>query len=282
MVIDFHTHNFPDALAPKAIKAMCAQLHGAFPPIADGTVASQLRDMTAAGVDRSVVCPIATKPTQFDVIFRRSCAIRDGAEGEEAAKRLLFLVSLHPQDADFRAHVKAAAEAGFPGIVFHPYYQGFRLDDPAVFPVFEAIRDAGLFVMSHCGKDCGYVGAPMVCGPLQIETLLKAVPGIPFVACHLGGFDGNPVHSVDRLLPFENCWIDTARVANQDGDPEADRIVREFPVDRMLFGTDYFWRHEALLKAWVEEAHPDPLEREKIFHLNAERLLNRGSVPFHI
>ena len=277
MVIDFHTHNFPDALAPKAIKSMCDQLQGQFPPIADGTVASQLRDMKAAGVDRSVVCPIATKPTQFDVIFRRSCAVREGTEGEEAAQRLLFLVSVHPFDSEFKAHIKAIAQAGFAGVVFHPYYQGFRLDDPAVRSVFQAVRDEGLFAISHCGKDCGFLDAPMTCGPEQIETLLTAVPGLTFVACHLGGFDGNPVRAVDRLLPFENCYIDTARIANQDGDPEAERILREFPVDRILFGTDYFWREEALLKAWVEEVHPDPVDREKIFHLNAERLLKMAS-----
>ncbi|MGN0853312.1 MAG: amidohydrolase family protein [Kiritimatiellia bacterium] len=277
MVIDFHTHNFPDALAPKAIRTMCDLLQGRFQPVADGTVASQLRDMAAAGIDRSVVCPIATKPAQFDVIFRRSCAVRDGAEGEEAARRLLFLVSVHPFDPDFRSRVRALARAGFPGVVFHPYYQGFRLDDPAVVPVFKAVRDEGLFAVSHCGRDCGFADAPMTCGPMQIEALLKAVPGLTFVACHLGGFDGSPARAVDRLLPFERCYIDTARVANQDGDPEAERILREFPVDRILFGTDYFWREEALLKAWVADVHPDARAREKIFHLNAERLLGPGA-----
>ena len=273
MVIDFHTHNFPDALAPKAVEALTRQLKGAFPPVADGTVAAQLRDMAASGVDRSVVCPIATKPAQFDVILRRSVAVREGAEGKEAARKLIFLASVHPQDPDFAAHLRAVAEAGICGVVVHPYYQGIRLDAPAVWPMFAAARDNGLFVMSHCGNDAGYPDAPPCCGPREIEALLTAVPGLTFVACHLGGFDGSPAHAVDRLLPFANCFIDTARIANQDGNPEADRIVREWPADRMVFGTDYFWRDERHLADWVAAARPDSAERELIFHRTAERLL---------
>ena len=276
MIIDFHTHNFPDALAPKAVAALTRQLQGAFPPVADGTVSAQLRDMDAAGVDLSVVCPIATKPTQFDVILRRSVAVREGAEGEEAARRLLFLASIHPFDPDFAAHARTIAEAGIPGIVVHPYYQNISLDDPVVWPTFAAARDNGLFVMSHCGNDAGYPNAPACCSPIQIEKLLNAVPDLTFVACHLGGFDGSPIHAVDRLLPFEKCFIDTARIANQDDNPEADRIVAEWPADRMLFGTDYFWRDERLLADWVNNARPDEAEREHIFHHNAERLLGRA------
>ena len=77
----------------------------------------------------------------------------------------------------------------------------------------------------------------------------------------------------DALLQFENCWIDTAVMVYREDKPEAQRVVREWPADRMVFGTDYFWRDEAKIKAWVESFRPDPAEREKIFHANAERLL---------
>ena len=70
MVIDFHTHNFPDSLAPKAMAALkqnCADN----PDIVahtDGTAADAKRILKAAGVDRAVVCNIATNPRQEEKV----------------------------------------------------------------------------------------------------------------------------------------------------------------------------------------------------------------------
>jgi predicted TIM-barrel fold metal-dependent hydrolase len=283
MVIDFHSHNFPASLAARAIEAMCGKLAAmneqtgmAFRPFGDGTVATQMRDMDRAGVDMCVNCPVCTRPDNFDAIFSRALAVRAGAEGDEAARRIFQLGSIHPGDPLFAERVKSLEEAGIPGVKLHPNYQGVRLDDPGLVPFFSALRDAGIFVISHCGFDPGYLGAPSVAGPEQIAALLGRVPGLKFVAGHLGGEYGSPAHATDMLLQFENCWIDTAVMVCRRDDPEAQRVLREWPADRMVFGTDYFWRDEANIRAWVEELRPDPEEREKIFHENAEHLLGIG------
>ena len=272
-VIDFHTHNFPDVLAPRAIESMARKLRGSLVPFGDGTVATQLRDMAAAGVDKAVVCPVATKPAQFQTILDRAKAVRDGEFGEEAANRLVQLCSVHPADPDFEGHIGQVAAAGFKGVKVHPYYQGLSLGDPKVVPYFRAVRDAGLFVIAHCGIDPGFVEAPMVCGPAQIATLLKAVPGLKFVAAHLGGCGGNPPHATDALLEFENCFLDTAVVNVCDDDAECRRVMSEWPAERLLFATDYFWRDERFVAGWVRQCRPDPAEQELVFSENAHRLL---------
>lgn len=272
-VIDFHTHNFPDVLAPRAIESMARKLRGSLVPFGDGTVATQLRDMAAAGVDKAVVCPVATKPAQFQTILDRAKAVRDGEFGEEAANRLVQLCSVHPADPDFEGQIGQVAAAGFKGVKVHPYYQGFSLGDPKVVPYFRAVRDAGLFVIAHCGIDLGFVEAPMVCGPAQIATLLKAVPGLKFVAAHLGGCGGNPPHATDALLEFENCFLDTAVVNVCDNDAECRRVMSEWPAERLLFATDYFWRDERFVAGWVRQCRPDPAEQELVFSENAHRLL---------
>lgn len=272
-VIDFHTHNFPDVLAPRAIESMARKLRGSLVPFGDGTVATQLRDMASAGVDKAVVCPVATKPAQFQAILDRAKAVRDGEFGEEAANRLVQLCSVHPADPDFEGHIGQVAAAGFKGVKVHPYYQGFCLGDPKVVPYFRAVRDAGLFVIAHCGIDLGFVEAPMVCGPAQIATLLKAVPGLKFVAAHLGGCGGNPPHATDALLEFENCFLDTAVVNVCDDDEECRRVMSEWPAERLLFATDYFWRDERFVAGWVRQCRPDPAEQELVFSENAHRLL---------
>ena len=274
MIIDFHTHNFPDAIAPRAIASMVEMLRHQFVPFGDGTLACQLADARANGIDRCVMCPIATKPSQADVILRSAIEIRDGARGEEAARVIIPLASVHPADPDFKAHLKAIADAGIPGIKLHPYYQGFRLDDPTVFPFFAAVRDLGLFVIAHCGYDHGFLNVPMCCGPVEIAALLAAVPGLGprFVAAHLGGREGNPSGATDMLLET-GCLIDTACLEILQDEPDAIRVMETWPADRIVFGTDYPWNRQRRLVEWVKKHRPDSGEQEAIFHRNAERIL---------
>ena len=272
-MIDFHTHNFPDALAPRAVAVMVDKLKGCIAPFGDGTLETQLADMDKAGVSKSVVCPIATKPSQYRVILDRAKAVRDGMFGREAAERLVQLCSVHPEDPCFAGHLKEIADAGFKGIKIHPYYQGFALDDPQVVPFFGAARDAGLFVVSHCGLDLGFTDSPMTCGPAQIASLMRSVPGLVFVAGHLGGCGGNPAYATDELLEFPGCYIDTAVISVCDEDPESRRVMAEWPADRIVFGTDYFWRDAVQLARWVRRFRSDPDDLARIFSGNAAKLL---------
>jgi hypothetical protein len=49
VVIDFHTHVFPDDIAPKAIASL--QVQGNILAASDGTVSGLLRSMDRAGID---------------------------------------------------------------------------------------------------------------------------------------------------------------------------------------------------------------------------------------
>ena len=70
--------------------------------------------------------------------------------------------------------------------------------------------------------------------------------------------------------PFEYLRFESEPILAQ-----ARRIVREWPADRMVFGTDYFWRDEARLMAWVKALRPDPAAQKLIFSENAQRLLSK-------
>ncbi len=274
MIVDFHTHNFPDAIAARAIAGMVEKLRRRFVPFGDGTLACQLADAHANGIDRCVMCPIATKPSQAGVILRTALEIRDGERGEDAARTIIPLASVHPADPEYKSHLKAIADARIPGIKLHPYYQGFRLDDPSVFPFFAALRDLGLCAIVHCGYDHGFRDVPMSCGPAEIASLLAAVPGLGprFIAAHLGGREGNPPGMTDRLLDT-GCFIDTACLEFLQDDPDAVRVMETWPADRIVFGTDYPWNRQRRLVEWVKAHRPAAAEQEAIFHLNAERLL---------
>ena len=66
MIIDFHTHIFPDEIAPKTIPAL--EKVSGIKAATDGTLTGLLQSMEQTGVDISVIMPVVTKPAQFDKI----------------------------------------------------------------------------------------------------------------------------------------------------------------------------------------------------------------------
>ena len=272
MIIDFHSHNFPDAVAPRAMRVMCKQTEGVLWASGDGTVSNHLDSMERAGVDAAVVCQIATKPSQWSFILRRSVAIMSGELGERARRRLIPFGSVHPLDPDAPAHVAEFAKAGVKGMKFHPYYQDFSLDDPRCWPIFRKIAELGLIVECHSGGDVSWATERGKCGPEEIAVLLDAVPDLKFVAAHLGGCFRYPPHATDVLLE-RGVYIDTSSLHFRWHCDEEMRLLRSWPRDRILFATDFPWvnypeaiRHVAAVR--------DRADHELIFSANARRLLN--------
>src|SRR5450759_3600527 len=101
-IIDFHTHAFPDEVAGGAIRAL--EKSGVTAPL-DGRVSSLLTSMDRLGVEKSILCSIATKPAQFAPILNWSKKIR--------SERIIPFPSLHPDDPDFAAHIRQIQDAGF-------------------------------------------------------------------------------------------------------------------------------------------------------------------------
>lgn len=271
MIIDVHSHNFPPQIAARALGALCRRTGDSLQPSADGTLENQLDHMVLAGVDKAVMCPVATKPTQHDVILSTACAIRDGAFGARAQQMIIPFASIHPADPDWAAHVREIAAAGIRGVKIHPYYQNFDLSDPAVRPLFRALADAGLIVQCHCGYDIGYPGRTDACGPREIAALLENVPSLVFIAAHLGGCRGFAPHATDALLPF-SCYLDTSALHRDWHCDEQQRLLRTWPAERLLFGTDFPWVHYPEALRWVRSLR-DAHDHAAVLGGNAARLL---------
>ena len=62
MIIDFHTHTFPDRLAPKAVGKLMKSAD--IVSYSDGTNGCLLKSMEKAGIALSVVLPVVTNPAQ--------------------------------------------------------------------------------------------------------------------------------------------------------------------------------------------------------------------------
>lgn len=271
MIIDVHTHDFPAGIVARAMNSMVARTEGVLYPAGDGTLDGHLDQMAMAGIDFAVSCPIATRPDMFEGIFRRACAIKEGKLGERARQKIIPFASVHPLDPKVMEHLEAIAAAGLKGIKFHSFYQDFSLADRAFWPVFEKAADLGLVVQCHCGADVGWPMFHGLCGPREIVRLLKNVPGLKFIAAHLGGSFGYEMHATDALLE-SGAYIDTSVLAFCWHLDEQMRLLRSWPRERILFGTDHPWTYAPEALAWVRSVR-DSADWDLLLGENAARLL---------
>lgn len=271
MIVDFHSHDFPDAVAPRAMAKMCRQTEGVLWPAGDGTMTNHLDSMEAAGIDLAVLCQIATRPSQWEFILRRSEAVMSGELGERARRMLVPFGSVHPLDPEAPAHVEAFAKAGVKGMKFHPYYQDFSLADPAVLPIFRKIADLGMIVECHSGGDVSWSDLRGYCGPAEIAQLVDEVPSLRFVAAHLGGCFRYPSHATDVLLE-RGVYIDTSALAFRWHYDEEVRLLRSWPTERILFATDFPWADLSEAVRHVRSVR-DPRDWSALFAGNACALL---------
>lgn len=133
MIMDFHTHIFPEKIAGKTLSLLAERCH--VEPESDGTEAGILASMEEAGIDCSVILPVVTMPKQFESITRFASYLnekygffdRSWERGE--FPRLISFGGIHPDSSDYRGELKSLAAAGFAGIKLHPDYQGafFRI-----------------------------------------------------------------------------------------------------------------------------------------------------------
>ncbi|NCA81740.1 MAG: amidohydrolase [Opitutae bacterium] len=234
MLIDFHAHIFEDALAAKAIPFL--EQEGNIKAATDGRAAGLLASMDRAGISRAVICPIATKPSHFD-------GIRRWARGVRAAQpRLEMLLSIHPDDPDALAHADQAADEGFKGLKFHPYYQRFTLDDERLFPLYERIAQRGLFAQFHVGFDIAYP-PERVCDPIRVRRVIDTFPTLKFVATHLGGW--RDWENSRKYLIGRPVYIETSYSLYELPPAEARAMILAHPADRILFGTDSPWADQS-------------------------------------
>ena len=260
-VIDFHTHAFPDDLAQKAITAL-EEHSGDYQARHNGTVRGLLASMDRAGIEKAVVVSIATKPSQVPRITDWSISIASG--------RIIPFASIHPLYRDFERELNRIAAAGLKGIKLHPMYQEFTVDDPALFPLYRAIAERGLIVLFHAGNDIAFPVTGQA-SPRRFRRLLEEIPDFQPVVSHLGGW--TDWEEVEEELLGKPVYLETSFGICEAEPEQFRRILDSHPPDYFLFGTDSPWLDQAKeLAAW--KALPIPEERkEKIFHLNAERLL---------
>jgi predicted TIM-barrel fold metal-dependent hydrolase len=263
-IIDFHTHAFPDALAEKAMAHLQAGCPDA-KAFLDGKLSSLVASMDRCGIQTSVLCSIATKPTQFEPIFKWSQAIR--------SDRIEPFPSVHPADPAAREKVFQIAEAGFKGIKMHPYYQDFVIDDSSLNSLYKAICDTKLWLTLHTGYDIAFERVEKA-SPRQIRTLLDRFPDLKLITTHFGGWE--QWNEVEELLIGQPIYMETSWSIEFLGPQRVTDFLNAHPSDYLLFGSDSPWTDQAATIESYKRLHVPAGILQKYFYSNAEKLLRKS------
>ena len=281
MIIDIHTHTFPDKIAAKAVDKLKHNSHTQ--PFLDGTAASLSASSIAAGIDVAVVQPVATSPEQVEGINTAALAMNR----RTAETHLHSFGCMHPAFEDPERELARIAEAGLKGIKLHPVYQLADMDDPSYIRVLRAAAANGLFVLIHAGIDVGFLDLTYS----SVEKIARAIDAVPsgrYILAHMGGW--RQWEEATRLFAGrDNIWIDTSfsigdMVPACDGfydTHSAQRLSVEqflsmkeaFGADRLLFGTDSPWEDQAAEVARIRSLPIPEHEKTAILGGNAEKLL---------
>ena len=262
MVIDFHTHAFPDAIAPRAIASLVEGSKGIYPPCTDGTVKGLTENMDRFGVDLSVVQPVITKPSQLGSLNRWAQELQN--------ERLISFGGFHPHTDDYKRDLKFLSDMGFRGIKLHPEYQHFTVNDPEMLKIYDYALSLGFILMFHAGFDPAFP-PPFHSTPKMFAEISKELRGGMIVAAHMGG--AQQLDDVERDLCGADVYLDTSMGFEHYTKDQFLRIVRAHGVNKILFGSDSPWSRASEEISAIRSLDLPDSEKELILHGNAERIL---------
>ena len=280
MIIDIHTHTFPDKIAAATLDKLKHLSHTI--PFTDGTAAGLAASMARAGVDRSVVMPVATSPRQVPHVNDASARMNElGAQ-----TGVLSFGCMHPDFDGWKEELARVRDLGLKGIKLHPQYQDTDFDDPRYLRILDRCGELGLVVLTHAGLDIGMPGKDN-CAPEMVARALAQVGPVKLVLAHMGGW--RQWDRVEALLPGTGVYLDTSFSLGEitpldDGHyrpedlPLLDeaaflRMVRRFGPDRILFGTDSPWDDQGTALARLRALPLEKSELDAILGGSARKLL---------
>jgi len=280
LIIDFHTHTFPDKISEGVLAKLSKLSHTQY--FTNGSVSGLLASMEEACVSYSVNLPVMTDAKQVEKVNGALIAEKDML----FSKGIITFGGMHPDYVAYKKELLRLKEHGILGIKVHPAYQNTDIDDIRMLRIIDAASELGLIVLTHAGIDIGIYDRNYK-SVRQILNVINQVHPPKLVLAHMGNWAC--WDDVEQYLCGAPVWFDTAFAIGpitqdqaKSGTPYLQsnlsaeafvRIVRKHGADKILFATDSPWESQKDYVGRVEAMPLDKTEKDLIFSGNAVKLL---------
>ncbi len=262
MVIDFHTHIFPDKIAEKAIGGLVKASGGIYPPVHNGTRDGLLKNMDEYGVDISVLQPVVTKQSQTESLNNWVNNIQ--------SDRLIAFGGIYPNTSTYKQDIDFVCSLGLKGIKLHPEYQSFVANAPEMLPIYDYALSRGLIILFHAGFDPAFP-PPVRSNPKMFAQIAREMQGGIIIAAHLGG--QKQWDEVEKYLCGTDIYLDTSMGFSYYGEQQFLRILKAHGADKILFGSDSPWSNAGEEIKIFNSLNIPQSDKDLILSKNAIRLL---------
>lgn len=261
MIIDFHTHIFPNSLASRAISSLSER--SGIVPAGEGTASDLLTKMTQANIHICVVHNVATNPAQVTKI--NDLAISN------SNPHFILTGAMHPQFENKTSELKRLAKHNIKGIKMHAEFQSFHPSDEFFFPMYETLEQEDLFILFHAGAETMVNSPKLFSHPREFLIIRKNFPKLKIILAHLGGH--LMLEEAKSLIWGEDFFLDLSYELEPSNLNLLSDLLNSHPHDKILFGSDYPWRAPADYLKLVSSGGMPILAQDAIFSKNAQKLL---------
>lgn len=280
MIIDFHTHTFPDAIAERAVTKLAKSSN--MQHYLSGKEIDLQIGMHEAKIDYSVILPVVTRPSQHESVNKSAIEINDHYQ----ETGLISFGGIHPDNDNYRDILRSLTQNGIRGIKIHPVFQETYIDDIRFLRILDCACENGLIVVTHAGFDISYPGIDYVT-PSHILSAIEQVQPDKLVLAHMGGW--NCWDEVLIKLAGKNVWFDTSFSCYpirpldtnipypwkpQLTTEQFRNLVIAHGTNRILFGSDSPWTSQTENITMLQECGFDEPSLQAILGENAAKLLD--------
>lgn len=257
--IDFHSHVYPDAIAPKAAESIREFYHLGDGSM-DGRVETLLRQGTEAGIDEFVILPVAMRPD-------RTRHINDFIlEQVDKQPRFYGYGTVHAAMEKITDEVQYIMDHGLRGLKMHPDSQVFAIDDERLLPVYEMVQGK-LPIIFHVG-DQRYDYSH----PARLRRVLDLFPKLQVIAAHFGGYTMYEVAAEE--LKDKECFFDVSSSLMFMEEGVAEKYINHYGAERFVYGSDFpMWNPVKEMQRFLSLKLTDD-QFEQIAHITAEQILD--------
>ena len=273
MIIDAHTHIYPEKIASKAIAKL--EANSGVKAKTNGIESGLRKSMKEAGIDYSLLLPVATSAKQVDTI--NEVAARTNAKAQETG--ILSFGGIHPDTENYKEVLHCAKSYGLKGVKLHPDYQGTFFDDIRYKRIVEEATSLDLYLVIHAGVDIG-LPEPVHCTPDHVVEVVKDTESDHLILAHMGGWrlwDEVRAKLLELPVYFDTSFSgDNLEADGVEGmlTKEAfTNLVRAMGTDRVLFGTDSPWSGQKEAVQWLRDTTLSEEEKQQIFAGNFQRII---------